>query len=181
MHQNLDQWKLPELKAITLRDLNIPVAAIRTHGDLRLRSTWISAIASTQSQSATESAGTTPVSEVAVETAIAQEQSDFVSSSEHLVNLTRSCDCTEKPAIAHSKTPNCIKLVTSGQFDQKLKTCYQTDELKLIDGQLLTCIPLAKARSVASLAESGRWADALLLVRDNQRATRILERIRGMR
>jgi len=56
-----------------------------------------------------------------------------------------------------------------------------SDELGFIDGQLAgNGVPLAQALQIAKLAESGRWADALLLVRDNQRATRILERIRGM-
>ena len=168
--------KLPELRAIALQGLSIPVATIRAHGDLRLRSTWIRAIVSTQSQSATESAGTTPVSEVATEPAIAQEQSDLVSSSEHLVKMTRSCDCTEKPAIAHSETPFCIKLITSGQIDQKLKT---EPELGFVDGQLAgNGVPLPDARTVAKFAESGRWAEAFEVVHGNQRATRILSRIR---
>jgi len=55
------------------------------------------------------------------------------------------------------------------------------DELGFIDGQLAgNGVPLAQARTVAKLAESGRWAEAFQVVHGNQRAIRILERIRGM-
>ena len=56
-----------------------------------------------------------------------------------------------------------------------------SDELGFVDGQLAANgVQRAQALQIAKLAESGQWADALLLVRGNQRATRILERIRGM-
>jgi len=55
-------------------------------------------------------------------------------------------------------------------------------EFNFIESQLIPHgVPVEVASKISHLAESGRWADALLLVRDNQRATRILERIRGMR
>ena len=55
-------------------------------------------------------------------------------------------------------------------------------EFNFIEGQLIPHgVPVAIASKVSKFALSGRWADVLLLVRDNQRATRILERIRGMR
>ena len=42
---HFESLKLYELRSLALRDLNIPVAAIRQYGDLRLRATWLSAIA----------------------------------------------------------------------------------------------------------------------------------------
>jgi len=41
---HFENLKLYELRS-RARELNIPVAAIRKHGDLRLRTTWLSAIA----------------------------------------------------------------------------------------------------------------------------------------
>ena len=54
-----------------------------------------------------------------------------------------------------------------------------SDELGFIDGQLAgNGVPLAQALQIAKLAESGRWTEAFQVVGDNERATRILERIR---
>ena len=80
-----------------------------------------------------------------------------------------------QPAIAHEETPFCIKLRTSDQNDQKLQT---DPEIGLIDGQLAVAIPLPQARTVANLVNIGNWAEAFQVVGDNERATRILSRIR---
>ncbi|HEY9872460.1 MAG TPA: hypothetical protein V6D12_03445 [Candidatus Obscuribacterales bacterium] len=48
-----------------------------------------------------------------------------------------------------------------------------------IDGQLAANgVPLPQARTVANLVNAGEWAEAFQVVGDNERATRILERIR---
>ncbi|HEY9873935.1 MAG TPA: hypothetical protein V6D12_10890 [Candidatus Obscuribacterales bacterium] len=41
MHENRHRLKLPELRSFALQQLNIPVATIRQHGELRLRETWL--------------------------------------------------------------------------------------------------------------------------------------------
>ena len=55
---HFENLKLYELRSFALRDLNIPVAGVREHGDLHHRQTWINAIASAttpiQSQPATK-------------------------------------------------------------------------------------------------------------------------------
>ncbi|HEY9871899.1 MAG TPA: hypothetical protein V6D12_00570 [Candidatus Obscuribacterales bacterium] len=154
------QLKIKDLRSLA-RELNLSVDDIRKYGDLRCRKTWIDGIKATATQEP--------------EPAIAQEQSDFVSNSELVINLITSCDCTQKTAIAHEKNSNCIKLGTSGQNVQKLET---EPEIGFIDGQLAVTIPLPEARTVAMFAEAGRWAEAFEVVRGNQRATRILSRIR---
>ncbi|HEY9873934.1 MAG TPA: hypothetical protein V6D12_10885 [Candidatus Obscuribacterales bacterium] len=54
-------------------------------------------------------------------------------------------------------------------------------EFNFIEGQLIPHgVPVEIASKVSKFALSGRWTDALSLVRDNERAIRILERIRGM-
>jgi len=54
-------------------------------------------------------------------------------------------------------------------------------EFNFIEGQLIPYgVPAAIASKVANFAEAGQWTETLLLVRGNKRATRILERIRGM-
>jgi len=143
---HFENLKLKELRSLALQDLKIPVEAIRAHGDLRLRATWLSAIASHYAQKtekpATETANTAPTF-----------QQDNWRDKE--------------------------RQVTSGQIDQKLQICYQiNDEVKFVDGQMVIAIPLAQARSVARFAESGRWAEAFEVVQGNQRASRILARIR---
>lgn len=53
------------------------------------------------------------------------------------------------------------------------------NEFGFIEGQLIPHgVPALIASKVANLAASGQWTAALSLIRNNQRATRILERIR---
>ena len=118
---DFDNFKFYELRSLA-QELHISVEAVRKHGDLRLRQTWISAIK-------------------AANAPLLDEDS------------------------------------TCGQNVHKF-TAIQ-NEVGFVDGQLAANgVPLPQARTVASLAETGRWAEAFQAVRGNELATRILSRIR---
>ena len=158
---HFDRLKIEELRS-RARKLNIPVDDIRLHGDLRHRQTWIDAIAATNPQPATESVGTTPVSGDVphLETDAGQDESSTCGQNVHKLET----------AIA--------PLLTSDHFDQKLTVIQNDDEVDFVDGQLAFVIPLPQARIVANLVNTGNWAEAFQAVRGNDRATRILSRIR---
>jgi len=185
---DLGNQKLKELRS-RARELNIPVTDIRKHGDLRCRSTWINAIQAAANQQA--------------EAAIAHEETPnciklvTCDQNDHKFTLIQN-----EPAIAHSLD----EASTSGQNDQMFRACYRNadsevilyqtcnisqkwgqvhsliqnnDEVSLVDGQLAgNGVPLPDARTVADLVNAGQWAEAFQLVSDNERATRILSRIR---
>jgi len=60
---HFENLKLYELRSLALQQLDLSVDAIRQHGDLGHRQTWIDAIASISAQPVTESLSTAPLSE----------------------------------------------------------------------------------------------------------------------